>query len=786
MVTVVNPGNLPLDIATFIGREDELQQACDLLLCDARLLTLTGPGGVGKTRLAVRIASELQAECDDGAWMVDLGALPASCRPERLYADIARAMGIHHQALDKDVLLQHLRTKQALLLLDNCEHVVDTTRACVTAMLRAVPDLRILATSRQPLAVEGEHNLKVPPLESDVAVAVFQAHARQILGAEVAARLDRKMVATLCAQLDGLPLAIGLAVGRLRTLSVDDVLERLSDRFGLLAETSLPDSDPVGRHSIEKVMEWSFDLCTPDEQQLWKLSAVFAGSFDLTALEAVCGRAGLDAASILDVLTGLVKKSVIEVDYGTHGPRRYHLLETLREYGRRRLDEAGDAPLVRSAHRDYYRDLVASAATTWLGPTELEAMRIVHHELLQILAAIVECVERGDLPTAAAMCCNIVRCRAPFFWGYLDLIRQQLTHIIDAWDTTKIQSDEEAAGLASTMATAAWVMVTQGRQTDAQALLDAVDALLSHRDIPAPPPVLFAKGGSLVLGHGSNQALPLLDRASQAFVAGGFAGDAHMADLLKAIGWVFTGDSPRAVAICAEFLDQAIAAQAPWAVSWALWPNALAALQQDHLPAAAEYIVRSLRLQRGMGDQWGSTWGLEVCAWIIAAGLHTADDPRREAERAARLLGAASTQQRNLGVNLPGMPPLARGRARALEQIAAVLDDNAIDAAVRRGADHHQSAWDIALPRDRDRPRRAAGTTHGDTAEDNLTRREKEIAPLLAQGWSNKRIALELTVTERTVETHVGNILRKLGVPNRASIAAKLGKPPAEDPDANA
>src|SRR2546429_7869230 len=182
------PGNLPLDIAAFIGRDAELVQACHLL-SHVRLLTLTGPGGVGKTRLALRVASRLQTSAHDGTWMIDLGGLhdPSGCTPERLYAHMALALDIrHHGSAGLDVLLDHLRSRRVLLILDNCEHLVPPTRPCVTALLRAAPHVRVLATSRQALGADGEHTLAVPPLPQPVAIDLFTARATAA-GVDIAA-----------------------------------------------------------------------------------------------------------------------------------------------------------------------------------------------------------------------------------------------------------------------------------------------------------------------------------------------------------------------------------------------------------------------------------------------------------------------------------------------------------------------------------------------------------------------------------------------------------------------
>lgn len=700
-LTVTPQGNLPLDIAIFVGREAELARACELL-SHVRLVTLTGPGGVGKTRLALRIAGRLQASVHDAAWIIDLGALhgPIAATPERLYAHMALALGIRHQGpAGLEVLLDHIRSRRVLLVLDNCEHLVAPTKACVSALLRAAPHLRVLATSRQALGVDGEHILVVPPLALPDAIELFTVGATAA-GADIVARADARVVAELCCRLDGLPLAIRLAASRARTLSVPQLLHRLDDRFRLLTEAGLlAGADSRQRHcTLERVVDWSYELCTEAEQQLWARASVFARAFDLEAIEAVCGDDGIDPASVVDLVTGLVDKSVLTVDNTTRptgGPARYYLLDTLRDYGLGKLDAAGDTRRVRNRHRIYYRDLVADTAATWLGPAELDTMAVVHQDLPDVLAAIDESVLRHDLPTARAICRDLVRGRSPFFWGFLDLIRQQLHRVIDMSDTAT--SAEQAVDLAATAATTAWVAATQGDHDTAQALLTAAHDLHHRWDIAATAPVLFAEGSILALGAGGPTAIELLAAARDAFDHPATVGDQHMATMMWAIATAFAAEPAPAVAASEEYLRQAQDAKAPWAISWALWVAALAALHSGDHQHATDCIGRSLRLQRDMDDQWGQTWSTELCAWIIAARLDHTDNPHGDAERAAWLLGAAQTRQHKLGVTLAGLRPLADGNTRAYQRIATVLGEPATTAAMTAGSRGHSHAVRVAL-----------------------------------------------------------------------------------------
>jgi len=753
--------NLPADIATFIGREHELTKACQLLR-HVRLLTLTGPGGVGKTRLALRIAARLRESVADGAWIADLGDLPQpqDVSPERLYTYLALCLGIrHHGQAGLDVLLNHLRTRRVLLLLDGCEHLVPATRACVTAMLHAAPHLRILATSRQALDVDGEHTFVVPPLPLPDAITLFNARAAAATGGELVA--DARLVTDLCRRLDGLPLAIQLAAARTRSLSVQQLLSRLSDqRFRVLADVAADH-----RHStMQRVVDLSHELCTETERLLWARASVFARAPALPALEAVCGGDGIDPATVVDLVTGLVAKSVLTADHTT-SPVRYHLLDTLRDYGARQLAARGDTQWLSDRHRDFYRELVANAAAGWLGPSELEIMATVHRDLPDILAAVDECIARRDLPTARAICRDLVRVRSPFFFGFLDLARQQLRRVIDASRAEPLSTAADAADLAATMASAAWVATTQGLHDTAQNLLSNARALHREWDIAPSPPILFAEGGSEALGRGSPQAISLLDAARTSFTDPSTAGDKHMATMMWAMATTFVADPAKAVNASDEYLHQARESRAPWAISWALWVAALAALRSRAYDRATDLVSQGLRLQRDMDDNWGATWGLELCAWIIAAGAAHADNPRDEAAHAAWLLGASRARQQQLGVTLSGLRPLADLNASAYTRITAILDDVAAAAAMDAGSRGRAQAVRVAL-REPTRRKPSASTSIG------LTYREREIAALVAEGLTSGQIAAQLRCSPGTVNVHVRNIMQKLGVHKRTALAA--------------
>ncbi|GIG86962.1 ATP-binding protein [Plantactinospora endophytica] len=765
---MTTPGTLPLDIATWVGRDAELAQACSRLR-HGRLLTLIGTGGVGKTRLALRVAHLLQSSHPGGAWMVDLGVLqPQGVTPERIYAHLALTLGIRQLGpAGLDVLLDHLHNRRILLVLDNCEQLVPAVRECVNALVRTAPHVRILATSRQALSIDGEQTLVVPPMPPHEAVDLFNACALAA-GASPAVIDDQRAVTDLCRQLDGLPLAIRLAASRVRTLSVQQLTQRLADhRFRLLADPSAAcaDNENPPRHStLRQVVDVSYDLCTDGEQTLWNRVSTFAGFCDLSAIEAICTGDGVATAEVLDLVSGLVDKSVLSVDAtaGLNHPPRYYLLNTLRDYGRHKLATSGQTQRVRDRHRDYYRALTSRAATTWLGPTEPEAMATVHRELPDILAAIDESIACQDLPAAREICRDLVRTRAPFFFGWLDLATQQLRRVIDASKTIPTPHRDDAADLAATMSLAAWVDATQGRHTNAAELVGAAYELHQQWELAVTPAVLYGHGSSVALNTGGQDAISLLAAAREALADS--PGDRQMASLMWAMASAFADAPATAVRNTEEYLRQSEAAHAPWTISWALWTAALAALANDDHARAEELAARGLSLQRDLDDQWGQTWSIELSAWIIAAQLGGGDSVSTEARRAGWLLGASRARQQKLGVNLPGLRPLARRNTQARAAIAGVLGETGLAEAVDAGVRRHANAVRIALKESTSRRPAAIGSLR-------LTDRQREVAAMITQGMTSAEIGTHLRITARTVDVHVRDILQRLGLRGRAAIA---------------
>ena len=369
-----NPGALPAELTSFVGRRHELAEI-KRLLSVSRLVTLTGMGGVGKTRLALWAAAEIRRAFPDGVWFVPLAELSD---PGLLPNTIATALGLRTGGAVAGVA-EYLEDKQLLLILDNCEHLVPACAVLAAKLLSATTGVSILATSRQVLRADGEQVLPVPPLEVPEldepghreAVTLFADRAAAVLPGFRLTAENRDVVRRICRRLDGIPLAIELAVVRLRVLSPEQILARLDDRFRLLttgSRTALP-----RRRTLEAAIDWSFELCTPAEQRVWAAVSVFTAGFDLDAAEAVCADEEIAAEDVLDLIAGMVDKSIITRRNGTYGRTAwFRMLETVREYGQAKLAESGHAEGVRVRHAAYYVELVRRYWADGFSPQQLE------------------------------------------------------------------------------------------------------------------------------------------------------------------------------------------------------------------------------------------------------------------------------------------------------------------------------------------------------------------------------------------------------------------------------
>jgi predicted ATPase/DNA-binding winged helix-turn-helix (wHTH) protein len=346
--------NLPAQLTSFVGRTREIMELTRLLPL-TRLLTLTGAGGSGKTRLGLAVGRGSLDRFSDGIWLVDLAPLSdAGLVPEA----VASAVDVRQAPMRTPIetLSDYLRTREALLILDNCEHLIAACAHLAETLLHAAPRLRILATSREALHVAGERVWRVPPLSQDEALTLFGERATAVEPAFTLTAANNPTVTEICTRLDGIPLAIELAAARLNVLSVEQIRSRLDDRFRLLADG--PRTARARQRTLEATVAWSYDLLSEPERLLLRRLSVFAGRWQLEAAETVCSGAGLEPGDALDLLSRLMDKSLVLADAATAGARQYRFLETVRQYARERLTESGEADRVRNRHLDFFSDLV--------------------------------------------------------------------------------------------------------------------------------------------------------------------------------------------------------------------------------------------------------------------------------------------------------------------------------------------------------------------------------------------------------------------------------------------
>ncbi len=417
-------GNLPAELTSFVGRRDELAEV-RRLLAGSRLVTLTGVGGVGKTRLALRAAAELRRSFPGGVWLVRLDQL----REEALVAQaVAGALGLQDRAdySPEAALAGYLAGRQLLLVLDNCEHLVDAAAKLADQLLRAAAGLRVLATSREALIIDGEMVLPVPPLpvpeagqpltaaELGVfpAVRLFAERAAQVVPGFTVTEANQAAVAGICRRLEGLPLAIELAAAQTRVLSPEQVDARLGDRLGLLTRGGR--ARPARQQTLRASIGWSYELCGPAERLLWARLSVFAGGFELDAAESICADHQLAAGQVLDLLAALAGKSVLTAEHG-QGVARYRLPEPLREYGQERLHESGQDTALRRRHRDWHEQLARRADTGWLSPQIADWTARLFREHANVAAALDFCqAEPGEAEAGLRIAMHVWLL---YYWG---------------------------------------------------------------------------------------------------------------------------------------------------------------------------------------------------------------------------------------------------------------------------------------------------------------------------------------------------------------------------------
>jgi non-specific serine/threonine protein kinase len=773
-------GDLPTPLTRLLGREQDVAQVIDLLT-STRLLTLTGSGGAGKTRLALAAARALAPSFDDGAAWVDLAPL---ADPALVPLALATAVGIR-DAPDRpllDRLLDGLRDRRRLLVLDNAEHLVDAVARLVEPLLAGCPRLTLLVTSREVLAIPAEVAWRVPslalpttgdrpPLDelaSVPAVALFLDRARAAQPGFVLTEQNIPAVVEICRRLDGLPLAIELAAARAPVLPPAQIAARLDDRFRLLtggSRTALP-----RQQTLRATLDWSYELLVEAERAVLRRLAVFPAGCSLAAAEAACAAPGDAAADVLDLLARLVNKSLVQVDAGGEGEARYRLLETVRQYAWARLVEGGEDEATRARHCGWCLALGEAAEPGLRGPDQARWLDRLEQEHENLRAALRWAGERADVETVLRLGGAIYR----FWWfrGYVSEGRAWLTRAL-------------AGGLGSVVGDAPRV-----RRARAKALHGAAVLARAQGDL-ATSGALFAESLPIwqELGERWHEANAYHNLGAVATAQADFAAARTLTEAGLAIWREMNDDVGPAWAVAnlgqlaaldgdyeaaRSLLDESLAlyrrggrTQPSSARALAVEWLGIVAFQQADYAAALTHLRESLAILAGLREQY---YAADVVDWIAAVAV-----AQGQPARGLRLAGAAAVLREAHGtVEVVARSWIAAERDRRLAAARQALDDGVAGAAWAAGrALSLEEAVTEALG---EVAETAALQPPPDPARlpvvHDLTPREVEVLRLLAQGATDRAIAADLSISVKTVHKHVASILGKTGSPNRTAAAA--------------
>ena len=804
--------NLPAPRTSFIGREQEMVEI-KRTLAMTRLLTLTGAGGSGKTRLALEVARDLVGLYADGVWLVELAGLSEG---EIVPQAVAAALGIKERPGQPliDTLIGSLRAEQTLLLVDNCEHLLEATAGLVDAVLDSCPQVRIVATSREALNVNGEVRWSVPALsmpapqgsptvevvEGSESVRLFVERASQRAPTFALTSGNVEAVSEICRKLDGIPLALELAAARVGVLAVTEIASRLGDSLMLL--TGGGRTVEPRQRTLRGALDWSYELLLEGEKKLFRRLSVFAGGWTLEASEAVASGEGVEEGEVLDLLSELVEKSLVVAEPTTEGGVRYRLLEPVRQYALVKLKESGEAETAKRSHAEHFLVLAEEAEPELFGPREVEWWARLEEEYDNVRAALSWSLEGAD-PELGLRLAGALR----LFWlsrGHYGEGRGWLDEALARDGGASVMARVKALGAASVVARRqgdldrAKAASEEGLRLSAEAgaggghdvafftnMLGLVSLLrgdLEQATKLAEEGLVLSRKASdtecigdslLLLGHASRSRGDYV-QAKQFYEEGlalareSWGGASLVSSCLNHLGWISLceGDLGQATAL----FEEAAALTREQRSEELLMPLCnlgWVALMGGDLERAKALHNESLALCHELGDKRYASYCLEGLACVAGA--------EGEAGRAARLYGTAEALREAIGIPVePAVrtleePYLVGARNQLEETTWEALFAEGLDMRLEEAVEYSLSNVQLTTPGSP-----ASEQPSGSTQAATLTHREEEIANLVARGLTNRQIAKELSISEHTAATHVRRILKKLNLQSRAQIGSWL------------
>lgn len=802
-------GNLPVKLSDFIGREREAGEVRKLL-SDHRLVTLTGAGGSGKTRLSIKVANKLLNEFEEGIWFIRFAPLSDS---ELVPQAIASTLGVRETKKQPivDGLVEHIKDHHSLLIFDNCEHLIDTCAQLTEMLLQHCPKVKILATSRESINLPGEVVWTVPPMSlpeprpwrnpsnGEIALPAYQqSEAVQLFlnrAALVSPDFELTMdngswVVDICRRLDGMPLAIELAAARVRALSVQQIAERLDDRFNLLIGGSR--TAPARHQTLLATLDWSYALLSEIERKVLQRLSVFAGGATLEAVESVCVGEGVEAGQVLDTLSQLVDKSLVVA--GQRSSKiRYSLLETIRQYANEKLIQSGEFDKTKDRHLNYFVEWAETANAGLTGTDQsdwLNRFEIGHDNLR---AALEWCAGNGkDIEAWLRLAGSCGR-----FWrfrGHLNEGRARLSAVL-AHDGAQNRTIHRAHALLC----AGQLAYYQSDFPVVETL--AKEALSIHRELGNEGRRMLARTldllGENATETGDHETAPAyfqeaLDLFRELDDTRGI-GDMHMQ-----IGWGFMrsgklqkarenleqaqsimrelgsqrdlgfgysglgevaireGEYERAKSLLEEGLSLARNIKDRWMIATMFGSLGWVALNQNNLTEMRKVVRESLALRTELGDQGGTAWCLEKLAHVAFI--------EDQYEKSVEIFGAAAALRAPLDsvIDNADLPEYKR----LIADLRSALGKDTFDSAWAKGeSEPLEEIIELALAESKE------AVQSEKEKYDGLTKREREVAKWIAQGKSNREITEEMSVTLKTVEANVTRILKKLGFDSRVQIA---------------